>query len=143
FPDHGDTADALLQGAHAAVYGAREHGQGAWHFFDESLTQAARERLALEARLRSALAQGHLQLHYQPQVDIASGRIVGAEALVRWIDPVEGSIAPDRFIPVAEPTRLIGPLGEWVMQEACRQAQGWREAGLPEVTVAVNVSPRQ
>ncbi|WP_026431298.1 putative bifunctional diguanylate cyclase/phosphodiesterase [Paracidovorax oryzae] len=143
FPDHGDTADALLQGAHAAVYGAREHGQGAWHFFDESLTQAARERLALEARLRSALAQGHLQLHYQPQVDIASGRIVGAEALVRWIDPVEGTIAPDRFIPVAERTGMIGPLGEWVMQEACRQAQGWREAGLPEVTMAVNVSPRQ
>ncbi|MDA8522727.1 putative bifunctional diguanylate cyclase/phosphodiesterase [Acidovorax sp. NCPPB 4044] len=142
FPDHGDSADALLQGAHAAVYGAREHGHGAWHFFDESLTQAARERLALEARLRTALAQGQLQLHYQPQVDIASGRIVGAEALVRWNDPVEGFIAPDRFIPVAERTGVIAPLGEWVMHEACRQAQRWREVGLPEVTMAVNISPR-
>ncbi|CAM3508387.1 putative bifunctional diguanylate cyclase/phosphodiesterase [Paracidovorax anthurii] len=139
FPDHGDSPEALLQGAHAAVYGAKAQGR----FFDERLTQAARERLVLEARLRTALAQGQFALHYQPQVDIASGRIVGAEALVRWIDPQEGPIPPDRFIPVAEQTGIIGPLGEWVMREACRQAQRWREAGLPELTMAVNISPRQ
>ena len=107
------------------------------------MTQAARERLALESRLRLALAHGHMVLHYQPQIDIASGRIVGAEALVRWNDPDEGLIAPGRFIPVAEMSGLIGPLGEWIIGEACRQGQRWRDEGLPALTVAVNVSPRQ
>ena len=143
YPEHADTAELLLQGAHAAVYGAKASGRGAWCFFNESMTQAARERLALEARLRQALAQGHFALHYQPQVDIATGRIVGAEALVRWNDPEEGLISPARFIPVAETSGVIGPLGEWVLREACRQGQQWRNAGLPEVTLAVNVSPRQ
>ncbi|GKS91865.1 EAL domain-containing protein [Acidovorax sp. SUPP2539] len=143
FPRHGDSAQALLQGAHAAVYGAKERGRGAWCFFSEAMTRAARERLALESRLRAALALGHLQLHYQPQVDIATGRVIGAEALVRWMDPQEGMISPARFIPVAEHSGMIGPLGEWVMHEACRQAQAWRAAGLPGLTMAVNVSPRQ
>ena len=107
------------------------------------MTQAARERLGLEARLRRAMVQGRLQLHYQPQVDIASGRTVGAEALLRWNDPDEGWISPARFIPVAESSGLIGPLGEWVLQEACRQASAWRGLGLPDITMAVNVSPRQ
>lgn len=104
---------------------------------------AARERLELESRLRLALAQGHMVMHYQPQVDIASGRIVGAEALVRWNDPVEGLISPARFIPVAETSGVIGPLGEWILREVCRQGEQWRRAGLPELTLAVNVSPRQ
>ncbi|MFN3438730.1 MAG: putative bifunctional diguanylate cyclase/phosphodiesterase [Acidovorax sp.] len=143
YPEHAATADLLLQGAHAAVYGAKARGRGAWCFFHEAMTQAARERLALESRLRLALAQGHLQMYYQPQVDIASGRIVGAEALVRWNDPVEGLISPARFIPVAETSGVIGPLGEWVVHEVCRQGQQWRAAGLPDLTLAVNVSPRQ
>ncbi len=143
FPAHGTTAQALLQGAHAAVHGAKAHGRGAWCFFDEGLTAAARERLALEARLRLAMAEGHLQMHYQPQVDIASGRIVGAEALVRWTDPVEGPIAPTRFIPVAESTGLIGPLGDWVTAEVCRQGRIWLDAGLLSATLALNLSPRQ
>ncbi len=143
FPDHAQTAQLLQQGAHAAVYAAKARGRGAWCFFHEDMTLAARERLAMEARLRQALVRGDLRLYYQPQVDIATGRIVGAEALVRWLDPEKGLIPPARFIPVAESSGVIGPLGAWVMREACRQGQRWREAGLPELTLAVNVSPRQ
>ena len=143
FPEHAGTTELLLQGAHAAVYGAKARGRGAWCFFHEAMTQAARERLELESRLRLALAQGHLQMYYQPQMDIATGRIQGAEALVRWNDPQEGLISPARFIPVAETSGVIGPLGEWVVREVCRQGQQWREAGLPPLTLALNVSPRQ
>jgi diguanylate cyclase (GGDEF)-like protein/PAS domain S-box-containing protein len=143
FPEHAQTAQALQQGAHAAVYDAKGRGRGIWSFFHEDMTQAARERLAMEARLRQALVDGHFLLYYQPQVDIATGRIVGAEALVRWLDPEEGLISPARFIPVAEMTGVIGPLGEWVMREACRQGQAWRAQGLPNISVAVNLSPRQ
>ena len=143
FPEHATTAPTLLQGAHAAVYGAKALGRGSSCFYTENMTQAARERLALESRLRLALAQGHMVLHYQPQIDIASGRIVGAEALVRWNDPEEGLIAPGRFIPVAEVSGIIGPLGEWIIGEACRQGQRWHDEGLPPLTIAVNVSPRQ
>jgi len=143
FPEHAATTELLLQGAHAAVYGAKARGRGAWCFFHEAMTQAARERLALESRLRLALALGHLQMYYQPQVDIRTGRILGAEALVRWNDPDEGLISPARFIPVAETSGVIGPLGEWVLREVCRQGQQWRADGLPDLTLAVNVSPRQ
>ena len=143
FPEHAGTTELLLQGAHAAVYGAKARGRGAWCFFHEAMTQAARERLELESRLRLALAQGHLQMYYQPQMDIATGRIQGAEALVRWNDPQEGLISPARFIPVAETSGVIGPLGEWVVREVCRQGQQWREAGPPPLTLALNVSPRQ
>ncbi len=143
FPEHAASAQLLLQGAHAAVYGAKALGRGGFCFFSEQMTQAARERLQIEARLRAALALGHLRLHYQPQVDVASGRIVGAEALVRWLDPEEGLIAPVRFIPVAESSGVIGALGAWVLREACRQGRAWRDAGLPELRIAVNVSPRQ
>ena len=143
FPEHAGTTELLLQGAHAAVYGAKARGRGAWCFFHEAMTQAARERLELESRLRLALAQGHLQMYYQPQIDIATGRIQGAEALVRWNDPQEGLISPARFIPVAETSGVIGPLGEWVVREVCRQGQQWREAGPPPLTLALNVSPRQ
>lgn len=143
FPDHMAASAELLQGAHSAVYGAKALGRGAWCFYEEGTTQAARERLALEARLRNALAHNELRLYYQPQVNIVSGRIVGAEALLRWQDPEEGLISPARFIPVAESSGLIAPIGQWVLEEACRQAQLWRSAGLAPLTMAVNVSPRQ
>ncbi|MCD2510987.1 putative bifunctional diguanylate cyclase/phosphodiesterase [Comamonas endophytica] len=144
YPHHAGTANALLQGAHSAVHAARQHnGPDAWCFFQEAMTHSARERLELEARLRQALAEGHLQLYYQPQVDIATGRITGAEALLRWLDPVEGLISPARFIPVAESSGVIGPIGEWVTREACAQGQRWREMGLPGITLAVNVSLHQ
>ncbi|MDH1333058.1 EAL domain-containing protein [Comamonas thiooxydans] len=143
YPDHALTADDLLQGAHAAVYGAKARGSNAWCFFHENMTQAARERLALEARLRRALELGHMRLYYQPQIDLATGRVVGAEALLRWLDPEEGLISPARFIPVAENSGVIGPLGLWVLGEACRQGQQWRAAGLPDLAIAVNVSLHQ
>ena len=143
YPDHALTADDLLQGAHAAVYGAKARGSNAWCFFHENMTQAARERLALEARLRRALELGHMRLYYQPQIELATGRLVGAEALLRWLDPEEGLISPARFIPVAENSGVIGPLGLWVLGEACRQGQQWRAAGLPDLTIAVNVSLHQ
>ena len=107
------------------------------------MTQSARERLALEARLRQALELGHMRLYYQPQIDLCTGQLMGAEALVRWLDPVEGLISPARFIPVAESSGIIGPLGLWVLGEACRQGQEWRAAGLPDLTIAVNVSQHQ
>jgi diguanylate cyclase (GGDEF)-like protein/PAS domain S-box-containing protein len=143
YPDHALTTEDLMQGAHAAVYGAKDRGSNAWCFFHEDMTQAARERLALEARLRRALALGHMRLFYQPQVDLRTGRLTGAEALLRWHDPEVGLISPARFIPVAESSGVIGPLGLWVLGEACRQGQAWREAGLPDLTIAVNVSLHQ
>ena len=145
FPQHAQKASSLVQGAHAAVYGAKEGKGGSnwWCFFSEDMTLAARERIALESRLRNALAQGHMRLFYQPQIEIASGRLIGCEALIRWFDPEEGMISPARFIPVAETSGLIGPLGEWVLQEACRQAQAWKAQGLPAISIAVNVSLHQ
>ncbi|MDR2298211.1 MAG: EAL domain-containing protein [Comamonas sp.] len=143
YPDHALATEDLMQGAHAAVYGAKDRGSNAWCFFHEDMTQAARERLALEARLRRALALGHMRLFYQPQVDLRTGRLTGAEALLRWHDPEVGLISPARFIPVAESSGVIGPLGLWVLGEACRQGQAWREAGLPDLTIAVNVSLHQ
>ena len=124
------------------MYGAKAHGRSAHCFFDESMIQAARERLEIEARLRSAMARGHLLLHYQPQLSVATGRIVGAEALLRWNDPRRADLA-GALHPVAETSGVIGPLGQWVMREALPPGQAWRAAGLPAIRIAVNVSPRQ
>ena len=143
YPDHGQTSQALLQGADAALYRAKGDGRGVYRYFADEMTQSARERLHLENRLRRALVDGHLVLHYQPQVELQTGRIVGAEALVRWMDPEHGLIPPGRFIPVAETTGLIGDIGAWVLAEACRQGKAWLDQGLPTLTLAVNVSPRQ
>lgn len=143
FPDDGDDADRLIQYADAALYQAKGNGRGTYHFYTESLTASANERLGLETRLRRALDQGELVLHYQPLVSLAEGRIFGVEALVRWQNPDEGLISPDRFIPLAEETGLIVPLGEWVLRTAGARMQAWLEAGLPLDTLAVNFSPRQ
>ncbi|WP_284337465.1 putative bifunctional diguanylate cyclase/phosphodiesterase [Comamonas sp. NoAH] len=145
YPQHAQNATSLVQGAHAAVYGAKR-GKGTsnqWCFFNKDMTRAARERIALESRLRNALEQGHLQMFYQPQIDIDTGNVVGCEALMRWFDPVEGMISPTRFIPVAETSGLIGPLGEWALEEVCRQAQAWTAQGLPPISMAVNMSLHQ
>jgi EAL domain-containing protein (putative c-di-GMP-specific phosphodiesterase class I) len=107
------------------------------------MNEAALERLMLENSLRVAIERRELVLHYQPQIELASGRIVGAEALIRWRHPQLGMIPPVRFIPVAEASGLIVPIGAWVLKEACRQAAAWREAGLPPITVAVNLSSAQ
>ena len=143
FPQHGNSPAELLQQADAALYQAKAEGRGRFTYFSESLTHAARERIELEARLRRAIAQNELRVFYQPQMDIATGRIIGAEALVRWQDPVEGFIPTNRFIPVAEESGLISAVGEWVLNETCLQGQRWLEAGLPPLTLAVNVSPHQ
>ncbi len=143
YPQHGDTPETLMDHADAALYQAKDAGRGCFAYFSEDLTIAARERIELESRLRRAIEQQELCIFYQPQMDIVSGRIVGAEALVRWQDPADGLILPIHFIPVAEETGLILEVGEWVLRETCSQGRQWLDAGLPPVTLAVNVSPHQ
>ena len=143
FPDHGNSGGELLQQADAALYQAKASGRGCFKYFSEHLTAAARERIAMESSLRRALDQNEFFLYYQPQVDIPTGRIIGAEALLRWLDPQEGMIPPSRFIPIAETTGLICAIGKWVLKECCSQGMRWIQAGLPEFTLAVNVSSHQ
>ncbi len=143
YPQHGDNPALLMDNADAALYQAKDAGRGCFAYFSEDLTIAARERIALESRLRRAIEQQDLRVFYQPQVDIISGRIIGAEALVRWQDSIEGLIPPIRFIPIAEETGLILVIGEWVLRETCQQGRQWLDAGLPPLTLAVNVSPHQ
>ncbi|WP_225984441.1 putative bifunctional diguanylate cyclase/phosphodiesterase [Noviherbaspirillum aerium] len=143
FPDHGTSTQELLQHADAALYQAKQEGRGRFRYFSQGMTQAARERIRLEARLHRAIEQNELRVYYQPVVDVAAGSILGAEALVRWQHPEEGLIPPARFIPVAESTGLIDAIGEWVLRETCRQGRQWMDAGLPPLTLAVNMSPRQ
>ena len=143
YPDHGTEGEILLSNADAALYRAKEQGRGRFAYYSDDLTLYARQRIDLEARLRGALAQNQFLVYYQPQTDIKTGRIVGAEALVRWNDPVEGLIPPARFIPIAEDTGLIGAIGDWVLAETCRQGALWRNAGLPDLKLAVNLSSHQ
>lgn len=143
YPDHADNALELLQHADAALYQAKSAGRGCARYFSESLTQATRDRFNIEARLREAIPGNELRVFYQPQLDIVSGKIIGAEALVRWQDPVEGLILPVRFIGVAEETGLIGAIGEWIMREACSQGRRWLDAGLPPISIAINLSAHQ
>ncbi|TAK61314.1 bacteriohemerythrin [Methylobacter sp.] len=142
-PEHGGDYGVLMSCADSALYKAKKHGRGCYAYFSEDLTLAARERISLETRLRRAFEQGELCVFYQPQIDIVSGRIIGAEALVRWLDPVEGLISPLRFIPIAEETGLIFEIGAWVLRETCRQGRQWLDAGFPPLTLAVNVSSQQ
>lgn len=166
YPEHGDDVDDLLDHADVAMYHAKENGRNAFHFFTDAMQQRARVRLAMENGLRATLAalpsvvpiaesapievgpsvrsgsdESFFELHYQPKVEVPSGRIVGAEALLRWTTK-DGPISPADFIPVAEDTGLIIPLGAWVLRTACEQAQAWVEMGRP-LRVAVNVSARQ
>lgn len=143
YPEHGEGASELLQGADAALYKSKSIGRNTLTFFSDQYTQAARDRLTLEAMLRKALRSNHLRVYYQPQLDIQTGRIIGAEALVRWQDPELGMIPPSRFIPVAEACGLIMDVGEFVLTETCRQGKYWLDLGLPRITLAVNVSPAQ
>ncbi|MDP2098565.1 MAG: EAL domain-containing protein [Methylobacter sp.] len=143
YPQHGDMPETLINYADAALNKAKAEGRGCFAYYSEDLTLAARSRIALETRLRKAIEQQELQVFYQPQVDITTGRITGAEALVRWQDPLEGLIAPVHFIPLAEETGLIMDIGAWVLQETCRQGRQWLDAGLPPLMLAVNVSAHQ
>lgn len=143
YPQHGDTVEALMDNADTALYHAKDNGRGCFAYFSDELTQKARERIALETRLRHAIEQQELRVYFQPQIDISSGRIVGAEALIRWHDPIEGCLFPASFIRLAEETGLIISIGEWVLRETCRLGQQWLNQGLPPVTLAVNVAPYQ
>jgi len=143
YPGQEATPEILLQQADAALYQAKMAGRGRFVYFSEDMTQAARERIDIEVRLKRALKQGEFRVYYQPQVDISSGRIIGAEALVRWQDPEQGLIQPGRFIHIAETTGLIGEIDDWVLRETCRQGRQWMEAGLPPLTLAVNLSAYQ
>ena len=129
----------LLRDADLALYQAKESGRGGYRFFAPEMNRKLQERRAIETDLRAALEKGGLRLAYQPQVSLATGEVTGAEALLRWTRPGSGEVPPDRFIPVAEETGLIGPMGQWVLQEACRRAATWPDG----ITVAVNVSPVQ
>ena len=142
-PDDGTSAEQLIQHADAAMHQAKKLGRNTYRFYTESLTRAAGEHLELENRLRHAIGTGQLRVYYQPQVNIGTGHIVGAEALVRWQDPERGLIQPVHFIRLAEETGLIGAIGEFVLKETCMQGMRWIEAGLPFLTLAVNLSPHQ
>ncbi len=140
FPEHGANADDLMKNADAAMYCAKESGRHNFRFFTDDMNAQVRERLTLENSLRQALARDEFFLMYQPQMDIATGRITGLEALLRWQHPELGLVPPDQFIRVAENCGLIVPIGQWVLRAACSQARKWQSEGLPPVTVAVNVS---
>lgn len=143
YPGDGKDFETLLKNADTAMYQAKQAGRNTFQFYASEMNVATLEHLMLESNLRSALANKEFMLYYQPLVALASGRIVGVEALIRWQHPHIGLISPARFIPVAEDTGLINPIGDWVLFEVCQQAQAWQAAGIDPVTVAVNVSPVQ
>jgi diguanylate cyclase (GGDEF)-like protein/PAS domain S-box-containing protein len=143
FPEHSTDPEQLIQFADIAMYQVKEQGKNGVKFFDPEMNEAIMRRTQLEAELRSALDNERLVLHYQPQTDAATGRLLGLEALVRWQHSERGIISPLEFIPIAEESGLITVLGAWVLREACRQAREWLDAGLPPVTVAVNISMKQ
>ena len=143
YPADGASADTLLRNADTAMYRAKENGRGCYIYFEERMNVAARARVNLERELRRAIEQGEFRLCYQPKLDLRSGRIAGAEALLRWDSPDRGPRAPMEFIPLAEETGLIVPIGEWVLREACRQYAAWHSEGIALPHIAVNVSARQ
>jgi diguanylate cyclase (GGDEF)-like protein/PAS domain S-box-containing protein len=143
YPKDGKDAEALLKNADAAMFRVKEQGRGAFQFFTAELNNSIVERMIMENGLRQALDNNELSIHYQPQVDLASGKMVGVEALLRWQNPELRIVSPARFIPLAEETGLIIPIGEWVLKTAVRQNKIWQDAGFPPLTMAVNLSPRQ
>jgi diguanylate cyclase (GGDEF)-like protein/PAS domain S-box-containing protein len=143
FPEHGTDCETLIKNADAAMYGAKDCGRDNFRFFAEDMNAHALERLSLEHSLRLALEKEELFLVYQPQMHVATGRVTGLEALLRWQHPDLGLVPPDKFIRIAENSGLIVPIGEWVLRTACRQARKWQDEGLPAVSVAVNVSAVQ
>jgi diguanylate cyclase (GGDEF)-like protein/PAS domain S-box-containing protein len=143
FPDDGEDVDALLANADAAMYRAKESGRDRVGLYSPGLNETINEKFRLREDLNNALARGEFALLYQPQVNLRTGRIFAVEALIRWNHPALGVLAPARFISLAEETGLIAPIGEWVLNEACRQNKAWQEEGLPPITVSVNVSALQ
>jgi len=142
-PKDGEDTSTLLKTADMAMYRAKEEGGNSFQYYDPALQKQRTEWLSLESALRQAVERQEFLLHYQPQVDLDSGRIVGVEALVRWMHSENGLVPPNKFIPLAEETGLIVPIGEWVLRTACAQAVIWRSGGFKDLRMAVNLSPRQ
>ncbi|HEY0846938.1 MAG TPA: PAS domain S-box protein [Noviherbaspirillum sp.] len=143
YPDDADDRDNLAKMADIAMYGAKNKGRNSFMFYTPAMTARATELLQIDHGLRNAILQNELELYYQPQVHLDTGRIVGVEVLVRWNHPEHGLQGPDRFIPVAEETHLIEALGEWVIDHVCHQIEHWSAEGIPPIRVAINLSPRQ
>lgn len=141
-PQDGHDTDELLKHADAALYQAKQSGRSTYRFYTSELHQESLERLKIERLLRKAVERNEFELYYQPQIDLQRGGIVGCEALIRWNQPALGFVQPVKFIPVAEHSKLIVEIGEWVMREACRQAKVWQDRGL-NLKVSFNVSARQ
>jgi diguanylate cyclase (GGDEF)-like protein len=143
FPRDGDDAETLVKNADIAMYYAKERGRNVIEYYEQYMNARSLERLLLENNLRHAVDRGELVVYYQPQTDLASGRVVGVEALLRWRHPVLGVLLPEDFVPLAEETGLIIPIGRWVLETACSQLKKWQDEGLPILFVAVNLSARQ
>lgn len=143
YPNDSDELDGLMKNADSAMYHAKARGRNNFQFYSADLTARARSRLAMETNLRHALERNEFRLHFQPKFSLATGAISGAEALVRWHSAELGMVQPNQFISVAEESGLILPIGEWVLRSACEQMQRWRAAGLPAITLAVNISSKQ
>ncbi|WP_052408790.1 putative bifunctional diguanylate cyclase/phosphodiesterase [Paraburkholderia acidipaludis] len=143
YPMDGNDAGTLIPYADMAMYAAKNRGRNCWERYRPEMRADADAKLILSARLRKAIDAGALRLHYQPQVDMRDGRVLGVEALVRWYDEIYGEIAPAEFVPIAETSGFVARLGEWVLREACRQSALWRRMGIPPVRVSINLSPLQ
>ena len=140
YPDDGADAETLIKNADVAMYYAKEHGRDSVQFFTPDMNARIVERQALEGSLRGAVDRSEFTLYYQPKIDLKTGGLIGAEALLRWQHPERGLVLPDRFVPVAEETGMIVAIGRWVLREACRQAREWQSAGLAPIPIAVNIS---
>ncbi len=142
-PQDGDTGAELLRNADAAMYLAKEHGRGGFRFYRPEMNASALHRLDIEAGLRQAIERGEFVAYYQPQVSSRSGRVTGAEALIRWQRPGHGLVLPGEFIPIAEETNLVIPIGAWILEQACRQLRDWHDRGFTNLDMAINLSPPQ
>ena len=143
YPNDAANSDTLMRNADVAMYHAKSAGRNNYQFYAEHMNKAAAVRVQLEARLRAALQNDEFQLHYQPQVDLVTGKVIGVEALIRWYNVELGHVSPATFIPLSEEIGLIVPISEWVLRTACRTARTWLDAGIDFGTMSVNVSPQQ